>query len=177
MVYADFVKDMYECIKKYSDCQAYSIAVFAEGPSALDVLHTGSQEYSVLRNGYAKDFYDVIANNPQLYAPNSNFCKLEESRILAGEVKVTHSCYPKNIQRWMKGVLSRKQKCRAELCALIWCWYKYWIEEICPQVDKEEFGKALLSICHKYSALGDAFNMSILWNSCTVAYWKTLEKK
>lgn len=106
MVYAGFVKDMYECIKKYSDCPTYSIAVFAEGPSALDVLHTGSQEYAVLRNGYAKEFYDVITNNPQLYAPNSNFCKLEESRIIAGEVKVTHSCYPKNVRRWMKGAES-----------------------------------------------------------------------
>lgn len=168
---------MYECVKRYSACPAFSMAVFAEGPSALDVSHTGSQEYALLRNTYAKDFYDVIATNPQLYAPNINFCRLEESRILPGEVKVTHSCYPKNIRRWMKGVLSRKQRCRAEFCALIWCWYKYWMKDICPKVDMDEFGQSLLSICLKYSTFGDAFSMDVLWNSCTAAYWKTLEGK
>lgn len=174
MEYADFVNDMYECIKEYSCCQAFSMAVFAEGPSALEPAHTVSQEYAVLRNEYAKDFYDVIVNNPQLFAPNSNFCELEKSRIIPDEVKVTHSCYPKNIRRWMKGILSRKQKCRAELCALIWCWYEYWMEDICSQIDKEAFGKSLLSICHKYTAYGDEFSMDVLWNSCTFVYWKTL---
>lgn len=175
MPFATFVRNVYECIKEYSYCDAFSLAVFAEGPEALKDGHTGTQEYAVLRDGYARDFFKVMEHYSEFRASDIT-CKLEESRILPGEVKIIHSCYPKNLRRWMKGTLSRKQKCRAELCALIWCWYDSWLEEIYSGVDMKIVARALMNICDDYTECGDSFDTDVLWDACTGAYWKALSK-
>lgn len=130
MSYACFVKDVYECIKRYSADDAFSLSAFAEGPEALKPGHSGTQEYAVLRNDYARLFFDTVSALEKQYMPESRAHKLEESRLMPGEVRITHSCYPRNLRRWMNDTISRKQRCRAELCALIWCWYASWLEEV-----------------------------------------------
>lgn len=174
MIYADFVKSFYDCIRKYSNCPEFSLAVFAEGPIALKDGYSGSREYVILRNEYARDFFAVMENYKFLHAPYGNEHVLEKSKIYPDQVKITHSCYPKNLSRWMNGTLSRKQKCRADYCALVWCWYSFWLEEINPDLDKNALKEELLNICHKYSEYGECFSIDIFWHACTFAYWKDL---
>lgn len=174
MPYADFVKSFYDCIKEYSNCPEFSLAIFAEGPTALKDGYSGNREYAILRNKYARDFFDVMEKNTDLHAPYRNSRVLEKSRIYPDQVKITHSCYPKNVSRWMKGTVSRKQRCRADYCALVWCWYSFWLEEINPDLDKDALRNELLNICHKYSEYGDYFSMEVLWHANFFAYWKAL---
>ena len=177
MPYSKFIKNLYECIKEHSNCAAFSLTVFAEGPGALMQGYSGTQEYAILRNEYARFFVDVMDQNPELFMPDSNPCVLEASRIKLGEVKVSHSCYPKNLRRWMKGTISRKQKCRAQFCALVWCWYDLWMEEVNPRVDKVSLEQTLLGICREYTACGDRFRMEALWTASICAYTKALEQR
>ncbi|MBR1900085.1 MAG: hypothetical protein IJ820_03370 [Lachnospiraceae bacterium] len=169
MSYACFVKDVYECIKRYSDNDAFSLSVFAEGPEALKPEHSGTQEYAVFRNDYARMFFDIVSALEKQYMPESRAHKLEESRLMPGEVRITHSCYPRNLRRWMNDTISRKQRCRAELCALIWCWYASWLEEVNPEISKDEVARSLMEICSKYTE-GHSFCLGVLWNACTSAY-------
>ena len=169
MSYACFVKDVYECIKRYSDNDAFSLSVFAEGPEALKSGHSGTQEYAVLRNDYARMFFDIVSTLEKRYMPESGAHKLVESRLMPGEIKIAHSCYPRNLRRWMNDTISRKQRCRAELCALIWCWYASWLEEVNPEINKDEVARSLMDICSKYTE-GHSFCLGVLWDACTNAY-------
>ena len=160
MSYACFVKDVYECIKRYSDNDAFSLSVFAEGPEASKLGHSGTQEYAVLRNDYARMFFDTVSALEKQYMPESRAHKLEESRLMPGEIKIAHSCYPRNLRRWMNDTISRKKRCRVELCVLVWCWYASWLEEV---------ARSLMDICSKYTE-GHSFCLGVLWNACTNAY-------
>lgn len=174
MSYACFVSQLYECIKENSLSEQFSLSVFAEGPDALKQEHSGTQEYAILRNEYARTFADVMNNECFQQFTNRRKYVVKKSLLKAGEVTISHSCYPKNLRRWMSGTaLSRKKKCRAELCALVWCWF-FWIEEINPRVDKQALEKAFLDICHEYTEEGDLFQPEVLCKASDCAYRQTL---
>lgn len=169
MSYASFVTDVFECVKHYSGYDSFSLSVFAEGPEALKPGHSGTQEYAVLRNDHARLFFDTVTTLEGQYMPDGRAYKLEESWLMPGEIKITHSCYPRNLRRWMNGTISRKQRCRAELCALIWCWYASWLDEVNPEVNKDEVDITLMNICCNYTERR-SFCLDVLWNACTSAY-------
>ena len=127
-LYSDYVTKIYTCIKEASDNQKFTFSVFAEGPDALKREYTGAQEFVILRNNYARLFVDVM--NSHFYDVSGGMTyTLKESLFRPQEVSASHSCYPKNLRRWMRGgTISRKRKCRAEFCALAWCWYSGWLE-------------------------------------------------
>ena len=174
MPYAHFVKGLYTCIKEYSHCADFSPAVFAEGPEARKKGYSGTQEYAILRNGYARTFFQAAAAWQAGPAPCAASYELQRSPLYPDEVKIVHSCYPKNLNRWMGGTISRKQKCRADFCLLVWCWYTSRLEELEPRTDREALGRALLDICRENSAEETSFCMDALRRASTRAYRKAL---
>lgn len=185
MSYSDFIKSIYNCIKAYSGIRDFSCSVFADGPERLDNIYRASQENAVLRNEYAEKFAGVINDFSVFRKIFDGKCELKESTaeisslssIFHGNsntvVKIFHSCYPKNINRWMNGKTIRKIKCRVQFCALTWCWYDSWIEELNPDADKDELRNSMSKICSEYIMCDDMFSLEILWRACEAAYRNT----
>ena len=169
--YSDYVKNIYSCIKAASNHQNFTYSAFAEGPDALKPGYSVSQEYVILRNDYARLFADVMNNYPFFDVSKRITYTLKESLLRPNEVSILHSCYPKNLRRWMSGeTLSRKLKCRAEFCALAWCWYSHWLEEINHDIDQSALNHSLLNVCHKFTEQDDQFGLDVLWNASICAY-------
>lgn len=176
MPISDFIKEIYECIRTYSCCASFSPSVFAEGPDALRAGYTGTQEYALLRNAYATDFYEISKIFSKTHPAGKTVYILEKSRLLHGDARISHSCYPKNLRRWMNGTIPRKQKCRMDFCILTWCWCHAWLAEIEPNADMEAVKCSLKEICDRYTKSIDDININVLWNACDSAYRDTLMK-
>ena len=170
MSYASFVKDVFDCIKEHSGHgKAFTLSVFAEGPAALSHGHRGIQDYAILRGIYAESFFATLSSLKSDASGNCR-CRLERSTIMPGQVKIKHSCYPRNLRRWMLGdTVSRKRECREEFCALTYCWAAYWLEEINQMTEKERVIQVLMDICRRYSESGIS-ELDLLWNACEAAY-------
>ena len=77
-------------------------------------------EYAVLRNEYAELFAMVIQNHLELLEISEDIYQVVHSKLYLYGVKIVHSCYEKNLRRWMSGTISRK-KCKIEFCVFTWC--------------------------------------------------------
>lgn len=168
-VYTEFVKRTYGAI-----CELYGLEgspmlrVFAEGPDNPE--YSQSQEYVVLKNKYAVTFFSVIMQNSHFTGIPSTEYKLQKSLLCPDEVKISHSCYPKNMRKWLSGQLSRKKKCRLEFCVLVWCHAVGW--SILPDYDEPKLFKCrqkLREICLDYLAEDDINNkdctFEMLWKA------------
>lgn len=149
-VYTEFVKRVYGVI-----CELYGLEgskmlmVFAEGPD--NPIYTQSQEYVVLKNKYAVAFMAVVMGNLKMAGISGSEYKLQKSLLCPDEVKISHSCYPRNMRKWLSGQLSRKKKCRFEFCVLIWCHATGW--SLLPDYNDAklcECRKKLRDICSDY---------------------------
>lgn len=179
MPFSDFLNDIYNCIKKYANIDEFTLNIFSEGPDAWKENRRSMQDYAVLRDDYAFVFHDVMESYIEAYSLNIE-CKLQKSVLIPASVKVAHSCYPKNLRRWMNGTISRKQKCRVELCTLIYCWYDVWLKEISPKINMKAFTKDLLDLCGNYIDSKEYSNIyldkDMIWQACEGAYRKALKK-
>lgn len=168
-VYTEFVKRTYGAI-----CELYGLEgspmlrVFAEGPDNPE--YSQSQEYVVLKNKYAVTFFSVIMQNSHFTGIPSTEYKLQKSLLCPDEVKISHSCYPKNMRKWLSGQLSRKKKCRLEFCVLVWCHAVGW--SILPDYDEPKLFKCrqkLREICLDYLSEDDINNkdctFEMLWKA------------
>ena len=172
--YSDYVKKMYTCIKEASNNHSFTYSIFAEGPDALKKEHTGSQEYVILRNDYARLFVDVMNSHHFYDASGGITYTLKKSLLQPNEVSISHSCYPRNLRRWVEGgTISRKKKCRAEFCALAWCWYSQWLEEINHHLDKTGLRQSLLENCRDFTEQAEPFGLHVLWKASVCAYEKS----
>ncbi len=118
--YTEFVQRIYQVIVDlYQVEQGMGLRIFAEGSG--ENLYSGNQEYAILRNKKAEIFITVIQNHLELLGISEEMFHVKHSMLYPSEVKITHSCYPKNMRRWLSGTVSRKKKCRIEFCVLVYC--------------------------------------------------------
>ena len=98
--YTQFVIKMFECLSElYQADEKRMKIIFSEGKDFLTYSH--HQEYSVLQNEYARLFVSIIQSHAELFHINNQQYQLEQSGIFSDEVKIIHSCYPKNLRRWL----------------------------------------------------------------------------
>lgn len=201
--YTEFVNKTYKTITELYEVNNNGMyAIFAEGSS--EPLYSPNQEYAILRNEYAKVFVSIIQTHSELleisdteyqlkHSPTqihlNNFIKkishdmdedistpLNFIKNFQEEVKISHSCYPKNLRRWLTGTISRKKKCRLEFCVLVWCHAIGWnLSENNFQDEKlNRCQQKLKSICMDYLSQEDISNndmsFEILWKASTYAY-------
>ena len=116
--YAAFVSSIYEAVMDMVPPESRSLMTFAAG----EVSRNETNEAAFLRNEKALYFYKVLASNAELFQIDPSKVILQSSIIFRDEVAVSHSCYAKNLRRWMNGQLPRKRRCRAEFAVLTYCW-------------------------------------------------------
>ena len=146
--YTKFVNQVFTCISDLFPNRAKELDLFAEGS---EQVYSSMQEYAVLRNENADLFCSLITQYTELFEmPQSDYQPIY-SPIYPSERKITHSCYPKNIRRWMNGTISRKKTCRVEFCVLVWCHIQNWNRPVEEDVDKFLIARSrLLKICNEF---------------------------
>ena len=174
--YTQFVIKMFECLSElYQADEKRMKIIFSEGKDFLTYSH--HQEYSVLQNEYARLFVSVIQSHAELFHINNQQYQLEQSGIFSDEVKIIHSCYPKNLRRWLSGTVGRR-KCRTEFCVLVWCHAIGWNgASDCPKNRLEKCRERMRMICMEY--LPDwresaDFSIEMLWAAANAAYQASL---
>ena len=182
--YTEFIKRTYDEIAKLYEGQEENICgVFAEGVQYR--LQKNHQECAILLNEEARVFVAVVQKYLELLEISDTEYQLKHSPIQgrfkqfskAGkeEVKIAHSCYPKNLRRWATGTVSRKKKCRIEFCVLVWCHANGW--SLLPNKENEKLNTCrqnLKKICMDYlpqeDILQKELSFDMLWKASRAAY-------
>ena len=185
--YTEFIKRTYneiESLYKVQESQMYGI--FAEGLKYR--LPNNHQECAILRNEEARVFVAVVQKHLELLEISDTEYQLKHSLIedcfeqlskeVKNDVKITHSCYPKNLRRWKNGTISRKKKCRIEFCVLVWCHATGW--SLYPNKENEKLNTCrqnLKKICMDYLPQEDIskkeLSFDILWKASMSAYCRS----
>lgn len=168
--YTKFVNETYQCVIRALDPKEKAARIFCEDPDQS--LSSGSEEYAILRNDYARFFFDTISNNEDLLGITKEEFELKVSPIYPDEIKLVHSCYPKNLRRWLKGTVSRKKRCRIEFCVLVWCHAVDWKKEPASDRKCDICRKQITEICRNYIEIdrSDLFSFEMLWKASSAAY-------
>ena len=168
--YTEFVNQVFTCISSLFPSQEKKWNIFAEGPA--DIL-SATPEYAILRNESADMFYSLIRQNADLFGIQPSDYEPVSSPLYPSERKIVHSCYPKNIRRWMQGTICRKKTCRVEFCVLIWCHVQNWNRPI-ERGQEEKFlavKRGLLQICNRFlNAQYTQVSIELLWKASSTAY-------
>jgi len=168
--YTEYVNQVFTCISNLFPSQEKKWNIFAEGP--VDIL-SATPEYAILRNENADMFCSLIKQNADLFGIQPSDYEPVSSPLYPSEKKIVHSCYSKNIRRWMQGTVSRKKTCRVEFCVLTWCHVQNWNRPI-EKEQEEKFlaaKKVLLQICNKFlHTQYTQLSIELLWQTSSAAY-------
>ena len=116
--YAGFVSDVYSAVLDIMPDNSKSLLTFAAG----EVSGYELGDSAFLQNEKALYFYSILLSNHEKFHIDPSKIVLHRSLIFRDEVSIQHSCYAKNLRRWMNGQLPRKRLCRAEFTTLTYCW-------------------------------------------------------
>lgn len=175
--YIEFVRRAYAALSELYEIDSGNMyGIFAEGP--VKQTYSQNQEYAILRNEYAELFIVIIQNHLELLEISDAEYQVENSNLYPNEVKIVHSCYPKNLRRWLSGTISRKKKCRIEFCVLVWCHAIGWNLLLDDQNEKQyKCRQDLERICADYLPKGDVkekeISFEMLWKASTEAYFSS----
>ena len=133
-------------------------------------------ECAVLRNDNAKVFVSVIQNHSKLLGISDMEYQLQQSKIYPVEVKIRHSCYPKNVKRWLSGTVSRKKRCRLEFCVLVWCHAAGWSQmpdekNMVLKKCREDLQEICMDYLPQKEKIYQEFTFEMLWKASSSAYY------
>ena len=180
-LYGYFVECTIMCIQRVLSDTEYSVSVFCEG-GKTDCKRCS--EYACLYDEQAELFVWLLRERAEQIGLHRELFQLRRSRMtLRSRVPslwYPHSCYPKNIRRWIKGTVSRKKKCRAEFTALVACWAAGWCKELRQESAYCEIRNELKNrfFAEETTPIQDIRALfDLLWNVSEQAYWDALQQK
>jgi len=149
--YTEFVRAVMGCIWTLMPEEKNKPACFAE---AGEKNGGSCQEYAVLRFGRTEFFTALIRENAEALGVDaaafwpeyrSTAIKADGTALRSG--RYSHSVYPKNLRRWLRGTVSRKRKCRVEWTALVAAWAAGWEDPMKRDADYAACREALAALC------------------------------
>jgi len=167
--YSEFVTQIYNAITYVMPSNTRSLLTFASGG---DPEHE-TNETAYLRNEKALFFYNVLVSNSELFQIDQSTVFLQQSLLFRDEIAIQHSCYGKNLRRWMNGQIPRKRRCRAEFAALAYSWANAF------GTNQQQDEKYLLCrdrirmLCQSYTNqfdLGSHTLLGLIWNASCNSY-------
>lgn len=172
--YAMFVKGIIEAISEAKGSNL-SLTDFAEGPFSGEFCTT-LQDAAMLTGENAYLFYLIVHNCVKIFDMELADFPVEYTRLVPIQEKYLHSCYPKNLRRWMEGTLPRKKKCRVELVVLTACWASGWSNPIKETQDCILCRSKITNLCAGilHTKVPEASDMEsfvrLLWKASQEAY-------
>lgn len=116
--YAEFVSDIYSVVLEIMPDSSKGLLTFAAG----EISRNEISDFAFLRNEKALYFYSVLLSNYEKFHIDPSQVVLHRSLIFRDELLIQHSCYAKNVHRWLNGQVPRKRRCRADFTVLTYCW-------------------------------------------------------
>lgn len=175
--YTKFVKQIVACISETFPGQENTLNIFSEG---VENEYSTVQDFAILRAANAELFCSLIMQNMELFGITSSDYKVFFLPSISKKLKIAHSCYPKNIKRWLNGAISRKKICRMEFCVLTWCHIQNWNKPIEEEREKLYINarQKLLDICDEFSDTScTQLSLEALWNASCTAYAESFSGK
>lgn len=165
--YSEFVTEIYTAITEVMPSESKSLLTFAAG----EVSRNETNEIAFLRNEKASYFYELLLSNSELFRIDPSGIILQRSLIFKDEIAIRHSCYAKNIRRWMNGQLPRKRRCRAEFAVLAYCWATAFGAEQRNSANHIKCRENIRRLCHRVlgeTKADDYPLLDLIWlASCT----------
>lgn len=167
--YSEYVTEIYNAITEVMPSGSRSLLTFAAGEPSRNETN----ESAYLRNEKALFFYNVLVSNAELFQIDTSNIVLHHSLLFRDEVAIKHSCYSKNLRRWMKGQLPRKRRCRAEFAVLAYCWASAFGTEKQFSDNHLLCKKKIREIC--YYVLNETYSedcslLELIWHASCNAY-------
>lgn len=183
--YSKFIKDSFSIVSVLLPPNEIPASVFAFG--GIPDFRTNGQiqhsspnsspslpsDYAILSNNKAYMFYAILISHSDMFEINPSSIRIHHSRVIPDEVSISHSCYSKNLKRWMNGQKSRKRLTRAEYVTLIYCWTMNWFNSAPSDSVYNECYKKLRSLCVNLLSLEETDNtdlLSLLWKASNKSY-------
>lgn len=116
--YAEFVSNIYSVVLEIMPAGGKSLLTFAAG----EISRNEISDSAFLRNEKGLYFYSILLSNSEKFHIDPSKIILHRSLIFRDEVSIQHSCYAKNVRRWLNGQAPRKRRCRADFVVLTYCW-------------------------------------------------------
>lgn len=165
--YTSFVSEVFQCVMKILPDKHSPLVAFAN-----DIPLKRSwciQDTAYLTEGCASFFIDIIHKNKELFGIDVEKYQLIDAKLRPGEKNYKHSCYPKNVRRWLQGTLSRKKEARVQFCTFLYCWAIGWGD---LGENHFECQKELKKICRSYlpDLSEDMELLPMLWNALEASY-------
>ena len=138
--YSKFVKDTFSIVSGLLHSNEIPTSVFAFGGASYlktnELSRNGRAlsspslpaDHALLSNNKAYIFYAVLISHSEMFGIDPTSIRMRHSQIMPEEISVRHSCYSKNLNRWMNGQKSRKTISRAEYVTLLYCWTMNWFD-------------------------------------------------
>lgn len=171
--YSEFLTDIYSAITEIMPTDSTSLLTFASG----EISKNETNEIAYLRNEKALYFYKNLLSNSELFQIDPSTVILQRSLLFSDEIAIRHSCYAKNLRRWMNGQAPRKRRCRADFAVLSYCWITAFGSDKQYQLDYQLCKSAVKQICRNIIPDSE-FNLHLLnmiWLASTKAYFSRLE--
>lgn len=186
-LYTMFVQELYGATNQLLQGKEVELSQYAEGGKKNSFV---TQECAWLYGEQASLFLKVIWSNRDFlqiaddaFFPQYSKIDFQNPYGMRKEIKYSHSCYARNLRRWLNGTVSRKKKCRIEWIALVTCWAAGWSRELCVEQQYVQCREQLTQICRKYNkeiveqpqTIKQLFVM--LWNTSQLVYYESGEEE
>lgn len=166
--YSEFVTDIFSAITEIMPSDNHSLLTFSAG----EISRSETNEVAYLRNEKALYFYRNLLSNSDLFQIDPSTIILQRSLIFNDEVAIRHSCYAKNLRRWMKGQIPRKRRCRVDFAVLSYCWITAFGSDRQYQLDYQLCKSKVKRICR--SIISDIESdiplLNMIWYASCKAY-------
>lgn len=167
--YSRFINESFRIITRILPSNGNKLYTFANGEGSDS---QGTNEFACLENHKAIMFYGLFVSNAEYFKIDPVSLILKRSKIYPDNVSIVHSCYEKNMRRWLNGQKSRKALNRAEYVLLVYCWSIDWYGKGYQDQSHLKCRKELSDLCRAILKTTDTDIdlLSLLWSASRKAY-------
>lgn len=130
--YSTFINDTFSIISAVLPSSGNKVLAFSYGENnihrtnEIKLPSSLMSDYASLTNSKAALFYALTISHADMFGVDHSNIKLEKHKLYTDSISIHHSCYSKNLRRWMNGQKSRKALNRLEYIVLVYCWSIDW---------------------------------------------------
>lgn len=176
--YSKFVNDTFSTISEILPSSGNKALSFAYGQNNFSRTNENQlpsgllSDYAALNNSKAALFYALTTSHADMFGVDHSNLKLEKHKIYTNSITIHHSCYSKNLRRWMNGQRSRKAINRLEYIVLVYCWSIDWYGNGYRDQSHILCRNELMSLCKRIlGTAGSSFGLlELLWYASCKSY-------
>lgn len=176
--YSKFINDTFSIISEILPKSGNPLSFFSYGEKSSFRTNGSSwhsdmtNDFASLNNLKAALFYALVVQSADLFGVDHSSVKLRRHKMFQDNITIQHSCYSKNLKRWMNGQKSRKALNRLEYVILLYCWSVDWYESGYMDQSHIHCRNELTSLCKRRLKTSDSTSglLELLWYASCKSY-------